>query len=635
MQRLGLRIGASLALTATSAALSAPPDSSPTQTRSACPAAATLVPQAAWTQRGPGRLSITERTNIVLAPSAPATAHYAAQCLRAEFSRLFGIDMTVLPQRNGHGPEGISIFLNDADESPRPHGFARLRELPHAGEDGYQLGVLPAENAAVVLGHGGNGVIRGAFALAQLAADDGRGCFLPELLVSDTPEMRMRFTRGILSDLQLSSEMSAEERLTCALDWWARWGLNYAIIPHEATSAVQEQDRRIRWFVEAAHSRGMKAGASLGGRSLCPSDAAAMHDYLARARHLLTLGCDFLLVLFDDLPRERLAGHCQRCVRRFGGSLAAEQRFILEAVADVLSEFAADRRLIWCPTYYSLGMTGYIGGAEGPDAYFSILGRSARVRQAYMFHCAFDRRFNAYLDAKGIKHRVWWYNGIRTAYYMVSRDFGDYQGWGPRLTIPGLKDFRGFFSPFENGWLMPGYDSADPSLHPCLAPLAQAARDEHGRTIIPPASWRELAHLPECMGGVYLCGASDPYAIALAAVFGTHPARFDQDKAQQAILDAIFSRGGSRYAVPWQRAYSQAQLLLAHSQGRPLTADGRAAIRRLLAEMEAMHQSLRQCAAAGKAALPRPVVEGLLAEMRQWQARIDSLAAGTPRRKTP
>ncbi|HOW19202.1 MAG TPA: hypothetical protein PLC79_09210, partial [Phycisphaerae bacterium] len=468
-----------------------------------------------------------------------------------------------------------------------------------------------------------------------LAARDGRGCFLPEALVSDTPDMRMRFTRGILSDLRLSSEMSAEERLTCALDWWARWGLNYAIIPHEATSPAQGQDRRTRWFVEAAHIRGMKAGASLGGRSLCPSDAAAMNAYLSRARHLLTLGCDFLLVLFDDLPRERLGGHCERCVRRFGGSLAAEQRFILEAVAEVLSEFGADRRLIWCPTYYSLGMTGYAGGAEGPDAYFSILGRSARVRQAYMFHCAFDRRFNAYLDAKGLKHRLWWYNGIRTAYYMVSRDFGDYQGWGPRLTIPGLKDFRSFFPPFENGWLMPGYDAADPSLHPCVAPLAQAARDEHGRTIIPRASWQELAHLPECMEGVYLCGASDPYAIALAAVFGAHPARFDQDRAQEAILDAIFSHGGSRYAVPWQRAYSQAQLLLARSQGRPLTSDGRAVIRKLLAEMEAMHQSLRQCVAGGKPALPGPVVESLLTEMRQWQARIDSLAAGTPGRETP
>ncbi len=531
--------------------------------------------------------------------------------------------------------DSVLIFVNDAGEEPLPECFAMLRELPIPGEDGFRLGVFPQEKAAVVLGYGGNGVVRGVFALARLAGSDGRGCFLPEVLISDTPDMRMRFTRGIFSDSQTLPGITAQERRSCELDWWARWGLNYAIVPREAAATAVAHDGALRWFVEAARARGMKVGMSLGGRSLCPSDAAAMDAWLSKARHLLALGCDFLMVLFDDLPRERLGGHCERCVRRFGGSLAAEQRFILDALADVLLEYGTDRRLIWCPTYYSLGMTGYLGGAEGPDAYFSILGRSSRVRQAYMFHCAFDRRFNAYLDAKGLTHRVWWYNGIRTAYYMVSRDFGDYEGWGPRLAIPGLKDFHSFFPPFENGWLMPGYEPADPSLHRCIAPLAQAARDENGRTIIPRASWQELAHLPECMEGVYLCGASAPYAIALAAVFGAHPARFDQARAQEAILDAIFSRGGSRYAVPWQRAYAQAQLLLARSQGRPLPDDGWIALRKLLAEMEALHRSLRQCVAAGKPALPRRVVENLLTEMQEWHARIGSLTAGAPRPQTP
>ena len=630
MQPVGFWIGALLALIVTPTARSAGPASLPTDTRPASPAAAPLVPQATCTRSGPGRLAVPNAT-IVLDPSAASTARCAAHCLQAEFSRLFNMDVAVSPPRDALHRDGVLIFVNEAGGGPLPERFASLRELPIPGEDGFRLGVFPQTKTAAVLGYGGNGVIRGVFALARLAGSDGRGCFLPEVLIADTPEMRMRFTRGIFSDSQTPPGMTAQEQRICELDWWARWGLNYAIVPREAAA----RDRDIRWFVEAAHARGMKVGASLGGRSLCPSDAAAMDAWLSKARRLLALGCDFLMVLFDDLPRERLGGHCERCVRRFGGSLAAEQRFILAALADVLSEYGEDRRLIWCPTYYSLGMTGYIGGAEGPDAYFSILGRSERVRKAYMFHCAFDRRFNAYLDAKGLKHRVWWYNGIRTAYYMVSRDFSDYEGWGPRLTIPGLKDFHSFFPPFENGWLMPGYEPADPSLHRCLAPLAQAARDEDGRTIIPRASWQELAHLPECMEGVYLCGASDPYAIALAAVFGAHPARFDQAQAQEAILDAIFSPGGSRYAVLWQRAYAQAQLLLARSQGCPLTSDGWAALRGLLAEMEAMHRSLRQCVLGGKPVLPRPVVESLLTEMREWQARIDSLAAGTPPRKTP
>jgi hypothetical protein len=614
----------------TSIAASATPASLPADARSTCSGAAALVPQAACARSGAGRLPIAKATTIIVDPSATATVRYAAGRLQAELARLFGIDAVILRQRDGLRVDGASIFVDDIAVRRVPERFARLRELPAPGEDGYRLGVFPQERTAVVLGHGGDGVIRGAFALAQLAMRNEGGCALPEVLISDTPEMHMRFTRGILSDQQSPLGTAPEERLTCELDWWARWGLNYALMPLRPTQGMQEQDGFARWCIEAAHERGMKVGVSLGGRSLCPSNAAQMDAYLSKARRLLALGCDFFLVLFDDLPRERLGGHCERCVRKFGGSLAAEQRFILEALADVLSEFGPDRRLIWCPTYYSLGMTGYIGGAEGPDAYFSALGASKRVGNAYMFHCAFDRDFNAYLDAKGLKHRIWWYNGIRTEYYMVSREFDGYEGWGPRLRIPGLKDFHSFFPPFENGWLMPGYTSADPSLHRCIAPLVPAARDAQSRTIIPRASWQELAHLPERMEGIYLCGASAAYHIALAGVFAAHPKLFDQQRSEEAVLDALFSRGASRYAVPWQRAYAQAQLLLARAQGGPLPTAAAARIKRLLAQMETLHRSLKEQVANGKPALPRSLVDGLLDAMDAWRSRISALAKAPP-----
>ena len=584
-----------------------------------------LVPQAANVQCGSRQVPIGKTVTIILDPAALATTRYAAECLRTELARLFGAEAVILRDRDGARSSGVSVFLDDATGRLPTGRFPQLRDLPPPGEDGYLLGVFPLENAAVVRGHGGDGVIRGVFALARLAVSDDREYAWPEVLISDTPDLRMRFTRGILSDAGTSSGMTAEERLTTELDWWARWGLNYALLPLRLPQGAQEKQFD-QWLVEAAHKRGMKVGVNLGGRSLCPSDGVQMDAYLSKAHRLIEMGCDFFLVLFDDLPRQRLGGHCERCIRRFGGSLAAEQRFILEAMYDVLSEAGPDHQLIWCPIYYSLGMTGYIGGAEGPDAYLSILGGSARVRQTFMFHCAFDRDFNTYLDAKGLKHRVWWYNGIRTDYYMVSREFDGYEGWGPRLRIPGLKDFHSFFPPFENGWLMPGYTSAKPSLHRCIAPTAQAARDEQSRTVIPRASWQELRHISDCMEGIYYCGASAPYHIALAGVFGTHPRLFDQQQAQEAILDAMFSRGGSQYAIPWENAYAQAQMVLARSQGVPLANDALTRIKGLVAQMETAERSLRDCAASGKPALPRSVVNGLLAEMGAWRARVRSLA---------
>jgi len=201
MQPVGFRVGALLVLIVSPTAWSVGPASLPTDMGHASPAAASLVPPAACTRGGPGRLAVSKAT-IVLGRSAAPTARYAAQCLQAEFSRLFNMDVAVSHPGDALHSDSVLIFVNDAGEEPLPECFAMLRELPIPGEDGFRLGVFPQEKAAVVLGYGGNGVVRGVFALARLAGSDGRGCFLPEVLISDTPDMRMRFTRGIFSDSQ-------------------------------------------------------------------------------------------------------------------------------------------------------------------------------------------------------------------------------------------------------------------------------------------------------------------------------------------------------------------------------------------------------------------------------------------------
>lgn len=594
-----------------------------------------LVPPAARVKSGSRRLPISSPVTIVLRPESTDIATYAAECLRGELRRCVNIGAVIMQDPGRPRTSGASVFVGDLRGHLSPEVLARFHGLSMPAEDGYLLGVFPEDKEVLINGFGGNGVIRGVFALAGLLSADGGGAAWPEVFISDNPDIRIRFTRDIFPNKQSAGKMTREQALICELDWWARWGLNHALVPSGLTEGKAEEDRLARWFVEEAHRRGMKAGANLGGRSLCPSNPTEMKVYLSRARHLLDLGCDFLLVLFDDLPRDRLGGHCDRCIRAFGGSLAAEQRYILESLCDLLPGTGADLPLFWCPTYYSLGMTGYIGAPEGPDEYFTTLGRSARVRQTHMFHCAFDREFSAYLDGKGLKNRIWWYNGIRTYYYMVSRAFDGHDLWGPPLRIPGLKDFQSFFSPFENGWLMPSFASADHSLHPCIAPLVTAGRDASGRTIIPHSSWEELAYLPERLTGLYLCSATTPYHIALAGIFAAHPSRFDQQRAETAIADAMFSRGASPHVLAWQTAYGRAQMVLARKQGRLPTPEENAEIIALTREMQASEEILQSCLARGRQALPASLAAALLDEMITWRLKVRSLATSHPPAQPP
>lgn len=581
---------------------------------------------------GPGRLGLSQGVLICPQVPSPAPVAHAAEYLRSELRRRFRIEAVVVDAAPGAADPRPRVILADAVDRTRLAKLTGITDMPTPDPDGYVVTVSADRRLAVVAGGGGVGVIRGAFALAQLAKMQPDGPAWLQATLSSTPELPIRMTRGILSGRRLSASMSREEADRCQFDWWARWGLNYTMLPSNASGspASREQEQYAAWYLRGAHDRGMKVGANLGGRSLCPSDADAMAAHLAKARRSLASGCDFLIVLFDDLPSTRTAGHCERCIQRFGGSLAREQRYILESLQEAVESFGPDRQLIWCPTYYSLGMTGYRHAAERPEAYFSILGDSPAVRKTWMYHCAFDRTFNAYLDGKGLTHRIWWYNGIRTPYYMVSRKFDGYEAWGPRLVIPGMKDFHSFFSSFENGWLMPTFAPADPSLHPCISPLVPAKRDAESRTMIPQASWDELHQIGKRMEGVYYCGGSTPYHIAMTGIFAISPQQFDSHEATTAVLQAMFGPAGVEPAIQWQEAYSQAQMILARAQGQPLVGEPLQTIHELTTSMAACESQLHTCIRSDAPALPQPVLNDLLDEMTDWCQRMRTLASGTP-----
>jgi hypothetical protein len=585
-----------------------------------------FMPEPTMLQTGDQRMSLSGGIIIQTRSSAGNPAGLAAHYLRLELHRRVGVEVTVDASASSESAPRALIILADSTDPELGQLLAGAALIPMPGPDGYLVSVSPDRRLAVVVGTGGGGIIQGAFALAQWTHINADGPYWRQATFSQTPAMQIRIARSITFGHRKIDGMDEEALALAQLDWWARWGLNYTFLPSKARGEQPKEQVFARWYIREAHARGMKVGANMGGRSLCAADPNEMAAYAEKARRALLTGCDFVQVLFDDLPSTRTAGHCERCVERFGGSLAREQRHILESLQETVEQFGPDRKLIWCPTYYSLGMTGYRQAAEGPEAYFSILGQSPAVRRAWMYHCAFDREFNAYLDSKGLARRIWWYNGIRTPYYMVSREFDGFEGWGKRLVIPGVKDFQSFFSPFENGWLLPSYASADPSQHPCVAPLVPASRDAHERILIPRESWEELKQIGGRVDGIYYCGGTTPYHIAMTGLFAVCPERFDPRQAAEIVRAAMFGPAGGKLAGRWQEAYEECQLILARAEGRPLSGQALTKVQELIAAMAECESGLREENRTQAVGLPSPVLEALLDEMSDWQARVRTCA---------
>lgn len=591
--------------------------------------AAPVLPRPQMLFAGKETVDLSGGVSIISRASAGVTGAYAAQCLSRELHRLFGIASTLGEATSREDDVAVHVVLAASHDPALAELLADAANAANAampGPGGYLMSIAPARRRAVVVGADGIGVVRGVFALANHARlEQGRPRWT-RVLFTHTPDMPIRLTRGIFSGDRKPDDMDARDLERIQLDWWARWGLNHTFLPSDAKGDKIAQQDYARWYLREAHDRGMRVGVNLGGRSLCASDDDAVRTYVDEAARLLSTGCDFVQVLFDDLPSTRTAGHCKRCVKRFGGSLAREQRHILEALQEVVEGFGPEHRLIWCPTYYSRGMTGYRDAAEGPEAYFTILGASPAVRNAWMYHCAFDGAFTAFLDAKGLTRRIWWYNGIRTPYYMVNREFDGFEGWGRRLVIPGLKDFESFFSPFENGWLMPTFASADPSRHPCVAPLVTAKRDADERTLIPQSSWDELHQIASRYDGMYYCGASSPYHIAMSGIFAARPADFDQSRAARTVLAAMFGPAAVDAVINWQAAYERCQLILAKAEGKPLTEKSWLAVQDMTERMATREKQARAVVQTGVSALPLPVMEALLEEMTIWRKKVAAMA---------
>ena len=391
--------------------------------------------------------------------------------------------------------------------------------------------------------------------------------------------MDIRFTRGLAS----AKNNQTFEDQKAMLDWWARWRLN--------TITVGDADPR---FIAEAHKRGMRLLIRLGVRNLCASDDKAVADLADSFNDFLKAGGDGLSCLWDDLPNERCRGHCDRCRAKFGEmSLPKEIVHILEALCDVTAKYPEKKYLVWCPSHYSKSRYKQLSDED----FFRVIGSSAKVReQTYMYHCEFDPAYTDFLDRSGTKQRVFWYNGLRSIYYMLTTHVPSPKAL-KKLDIPGFGG--GDFARFETGWFT-GVNWHDDGT------IAYAT----------PRIWQHLISLSNRYQGFYLCGSTGAYHNALIGLYGFAPTRFTQAGADRLIFGSIFGAGSAPIARRWSDDYNYLQAYLAKRAAQPLSEADHAQAVELIEALHRDRLEVERIAARKQTVLPRHFVDAQLAYLR-------------------
>ncbi|MEP0841415.1 MAG: hypothetical protein HRF43_01735, partial [Phycisphaerae bacterium] len=466
------------------------------------------------------------------------------------------------------------------------------------GDHSFRVLVSDSPARVVVLGSDAVGAWYGLCAWLDRLRGGADGALIsPAGEITSAPGLAIRYTR----DCVPGASFGRIEEALPALDWWARWRMN-------TTRIGQWPEPLTRPFLEAAHLRGIRVHVGLGVRNLCASDERAVARCAADFERFLQLGGDGTTVLWDDLPHERCAGHCDRCRARFGpDGLPREIVHVLEALCDVAARHKPQPEIIWCPPHYSRDRYPELSD----EAFFEVIGRSRKVREhTRVLYCEFDPRRVELLDRFGLQRRVWWYNGMRSLYQICSR-------WAPpemRLSIPGLVSFpQPEFGRFEWGWLMDIGARPDGSI---------ALPSEQTR--------RALRSLSDRYDGYYPCMDTHPYHAAVSGLYAWAPQEFDQDAAEAIVFRSIFGPGSERAARHWSDLYGRLQVRLARA-ARPAGETDPTPIDRALREWRKARERVEATASGGHGLLDPTLLESVLARMREAENHLVALAQGHAR----
>ena len=499
-----------------------------------------LQPQPRRWEFGGGWLSCSADRMAVVPGSEPSKQEeYALECLQHRLESKGGPRASVL---RGSLPAGQADMFIVAGTLGSNQLLGRLCVENNlepaklaAGFDGFIIRCVEHQGTDTVLlvGNTTAAVIYAVNFLAELIQyDDGRWR-LPSVSVDDWAGMKYRAHDELFDRLGSGYLFRANESKTALkgfrdpkvyryfMDWLVRFRNN--AISFQVDKSFDLNKEQFRQFTSEANRRGINVfgGVRYIGKDnpdlyICYSDAADVERVMGMYETFIEAGCTGLTYLADDIEKEYLAGHCKRCIDRFGG-LAGEQIYMLQKIVALARKHnITDDRVFFCPTYYH----GYKKSGREYE-YYQAFAQQKQLRKIGIFGTYYDEQtIRLFKQDTGMRY-LWWYNGPRWINYVHK-----YRG-------RGQKGVDVAYYPLYYGWHGFKWEPTK----------GIAIDDQVVSTFSKMADLTEVGWL--CSGDLGI--SHNELCVAEWGVYTWNPERFDHDRTERDILSYLC--GPANHAV--------------------------------------------------------------------------------------
>ena len=346
---------------------------------------APIVPAPKWWKSLEQDWELSRQQEVVVAigPDPSPQESYIAEMLQRELTGRHGIPCCVAGSVENAEAANPVILLGTRENNAQVAKLCGKEETdtnalnrPESYLIDFVEDQASGQRCILIAGGDGAGCIHGGYSLMQLIKSDSGKVMIRACRVRDYPTVAVRSLRGVGESLGMKlqvhtdsrylerkvtgDEIHPDELMLPCLDRLARNRINC----YHLLSGLENGPKlpeRMRHLVDESHRRGIKVvggfrpvGAQQGDRSTfpCYCDEQHVQIVLGHTRQYIEAGCDFIYFMADDYYSDKLLGHCEKCIARFG-DLAGEQQFMLHQIVELANEMGMENhQILFCPTHY-------------------------------------------------------------------------------------------------------------------------------------------------------------------------------------------------------------------------------------------------------------------------------------------